>query len=376
MSGIQDLAQHGRGNDTMMAHVTPGEMMVPPEMMQRHPDLQKHLYQAYVDEGMDPRQFKVGSGITSLNPTTGKAEFGFFKKLFKAAAPVVGYALGGPMGAAIGGGLAGASDGGGWKGAAKGAAIGYVGGSLAQGGAFGDTIASNAGMGFGGATGAEGLGSYGTKWSGSVGNWGSDGIRKSITKQGGIGNAWQHLGKKATSNPMLAMSALGLMSEAPEDDGTGTTYVPNTDPGDPFNIDRPDLRDIDGEHQSNAITDATTGYGQGYTGHQATTQPVLTSNYTPSPVVKPTELILNNPNLTPEQLMEYYKPAVYTPVQYAATGGMINQGTTGKADDVPIMASKGEFVMTADAVKNAGHGDPRMGAKKLYDLMYTLEGAR
>ena len=62
MAGIQDLAQYGRGNDTMIAHVTPGEQMIPPEMMARHPGLQKELYQAYEAEGMDPRQFKVGSG--------------------------------------------------------------------------------------------------------------------------------------------------------------------------------------------------------------------------------------------------------------------------------------------------------------------------
>jgi hypothetical protein len=69
--------------------------------------------------------------------------------------------------------------------------------------------------------------------------------------------------------------------------------------------------------------------------------------------------------------MEYYRPKAYK-----AQGGMINHGTTGTADDVPIMASRGEFVMTADAVRNAGQGDPRLGAKKLYNLMYNLEGAR
>jgi hypothetical protein len=82
-------------------------------------------------------------------------------------------------------------------------------------------------------------------------------------------------------------------------------------------------------------------------------------------------MVIGNPNLTEEELMEYYKP-----VAYASHGGMIKHGTTGTADDVPIMASKGEFVMTADAVRNAGQGDPRLGAKKLYDLMYSLEGAR
>jgi len=331
MAGIQDLAQHGRGNDTMIAHVTPGEMMVPPEMMARHPALQKQLYQAYLDEGMDPRQFKVGSGITSLNPTTGRPEFGFFKKLIKAAAPVVGYMVAGPVGAAIGGGLAGASDGGGWKGGLKGAAIGYGAASLASGGAFGEGIA-----------GASGTGSGASGW-------------------GGLGNI---------GGPMLMMTALGALAKEPDQPG-GSTYKPNTDKGTPFKLDRPDLESGTGTHQSNAITDATAGYGTGYKDHKAVTMPYETTAYVESPTIKPTPLVIGNPNITPEELMEYYRPKAYK-----AQGGMINHGTTGTADDVPIMASKGEFVMTADAVRNAGQGDPRMGAKKLYDLMYSLEGAR
>ena len=366
MAGIQDLAQYGRGNDSEIAHVSPGEMMVPPEMMARHPGLQKELYQAYEAEGMDPRQFKVGSGITSLNPTTGMPEYGFFKKLFKAAAPVVGYALGGAAGAAIGGALAGASDGGGWKGALKGGAIGYVGGSLAQGGAFGDTIAKYGGEGIG----SLGIEGYGTEWSGSVGNWGSQGVSDAITRHGGIGNTWQNLGKKATSSPMLAMAALGAMSEEPDQPG-GSNYVPNDQPGTPFNIDRPDLNSGTGVHQSNAITDATAGYGAGYKDHRAVNMPYNTTDYIESPVIRPAELVIGNPKISPEELMEYYKPKAYK-----AQGGMINHGTTGTADDVPIMASKGEFVMTADAVRNAGQGDPRLGAKKLYNLMYSLEGVR
>jgi hypothetical protein len=347
-----------------MAHVTPGEQMIPPEMMARHPGLQKELYQAYEAEGMDPRQFKVGSGITSLNPTTGMPEYGFFKKLFKAAAPIVGYALGGAAGAAIGGALAGASDGGGWKGALKGGALGYVGGSLASGGAFGETIAGYGGGGIGG------VGAFGNDWAGSVGNWGSKGVESSIARHGGIGGAWKNLGGKLTSSPMLAMTALGLLAEEPES-GAGASSTPNNDPGEPFNIDRPDLVNGAGDYKSNAITSATAGYGTGYKDHKAVNMPYETTAYVESPVIKPTQLVIGNPNITPEEIMNYYKP-----VAYAATGGMINHGTTGTADDVPIMASKGEFVMTADAVRNAGQGDPRMGAKKLYDLMYSLEGAR
>lgn len=360
MAGIQDLAKYGRGNDSEMAHVTPGEMMVPPEMMERHPELQRHLYRAYLDEGMDPRQFKVGSGITSINPTTGKAEFGFFKKLFKAAAPIVGYAMGGPMGAAIGGGLAGASGGGGWKGGLKGAAIGYVGGSLAAGGAFGDTVASYSGGGFG----ASGIGSFGNI-GGSAGSWGAD--KATGWLKGGT------LGGKMGNSGMASLALAALSSEPGAPSGGG--YTPNDQPGTPFDIDRPDLTSS-GDYKSHAITDATAGYAPGAVDYKAVNMPYSSTDYVESLVIKPTALVLNNPNITPEELMAYYKPKPFTPIKYAATGGMINHGTTGTADDVPIMASKGEFVMTADAVKNAGNGDPRVGAKKLYNLMYNLEGAR
>jgi hypothetical protein len=343
----------------MMAHVTPGEMMIPPEMMARHPDLQKKLYQAYAEEGFDPRQFKVGSGITSLNPVTGKPEYGFFKKLFKIAAPVVGYAMGGAMGAAIGGALAGASDGGGWKGGLKGAAIGYVGGSLAAGGAFGSTIASNAGMGFGGAAGTKGLGGYGTKWAGSGNTWGPDKAKGWL--DGGT------LGDKAGSNQMMAISALGALTTEPAE--LGAAHVPNDDPGEPFDIDSP-TPGTDG-YKGHEITDASAGYETGYKDHKAVNMPYASTAYVESPLIKPADLVIGNPNITAEELMEYYKP-----VAYKSHGGMIKHGTTGTADDVPIMASKGEVVMTADAVRNAGQGDPRMGAKKLYDLMYSLEGVR
>ena len=48
-------------------------------------------------------------------------------------------------------------------------------------------------------------------------------------------------------------------------------------------------------------------------------------------------------------------------------------GVKEKADDVPAMLSKNEFVMTADAVKAAGGGDANVGAQRMYDLMHNLE---
>ena len=54
--------------------------------------------------------------------------------------------------------------------------------------------------------------------------------------------------------------------------------------------------------------------------------------------------------------------------------GAISGPGTGTSDSVPAMLSDGEFVMTADAVRNAGGGDRRVGAQKMYNLMNRLEG--
>ena len=46
---------------------------------------------------------------------------------------------------------------------------------------------------------------------------------------------------------------------------------------------------------------------------------------------------------------------------------------TGTSDDVPAMLSDGEFVMTANAVRNLGGGDRMVGAKRMYNMMNQLD---
>ena len=46
---------------------------------------------------------------------------------------------------------------------------------------------------------------------------------------------------------------------------------------------------------------------------------------------------------------------------------------TGTSDSIPAMLSDGEFVMTAKAVRGAGGGDRREGARKMYEAMDNLE---
>jgi len=53
--------------------------------------------------------------------------------------------------------------------------------------------------------------------------------------------------------------------------------------------------------------------------------------------------------------------------------GEIAGAGTGTSDDIPAMLSDGEFVMTAQAVRNAGGGSRKAGAKNMYKLMKSLE---
>jgi hypothetical protein len=56
-----------------------------------------------------------------------------------------------------------------------------------------------------------------------------------------------------------------------------------------------------------------------------------------------------------------------------AKGGFVPIGKKERADDVPARLSKNEFVFTAKAVREAGDGDIKKGAKKMYSLMKHLE---
>ena len=58
---------------------------------------------------------------------------------------------------------------------------------------------------------------------------------------------------------------------------------------------------------------------------------------------------------------------------YRDEGGFVPVGIKEKADDVPAMLSKNEFVMTANAVRGAGNGSIEKGAQKMYDLMKQNE---
>jgi hypothetical protein len=148
----QELAMAGQGEDTELAHLRAGEVVIPPEMLEDE-EFESMLEMKFRELGINPEEAVVGAGIASLNPMTGLEEFGFFKKigkkLKKFAKKIAPYAgtlanfipgVGPPLAAAIGAGtnlVAGK----GIKGAVTGAISGY-----GTGKAFGN-IANVGGMG-------------------------------------------------------------------------------------------------------------------------------------------------------------------------------------------------------------------------------------
>jgi hypothetical protein len=78
----EQLKAAGTGEDTQLAHLRPGEMVIPPEFLEDE-QFESMLEKKYNEFNINPEQAVVGAGIASLNATTGLEEFGFFKKIGK-----------------------------------------------------------------------------------------------------------------------------------------------------------------------------------------------------------------------------------------------------------------------------------------------------
>lgn len=149
------LAALGRNEDSFLAHVAPGEMVVPPVISDK---TKRRIDTELRHAGLDPRNYHVGDYMT-INPVTGMPEFGFLSKvfkgvkkvatapfkatkkivksdLFKKLAPIAANFIPipgvGPLAAmAIRGAIGGLAGGGGIKGALLGSALSTAGGAMA-----------------------------------------------------------------------------------------------------------------------------------------------------------------------------------------------------------------------------------------------------
>jgi hypothetical protein len=138
----QELRAQGMEEDTELAHVRLGEVILPPEFLDDD-EFGTAVEKKFEEAGINPEEAVVG-GIGTLNPSTGLQQF-FLKKLAKGlkkvvkkVAPYAGIIAApftGGASAALIGGIGGAISGGGIKGALKGAALGGAGSALFGGAA-------------------------------------------------------------------------------------------------------------------------------------------------------------------------------------------------------------------------------------------------
>ena len=136
------LADKGRNGDDVIVHATSGEAVVPKEILEKNPQLQKDLFSAFGREQVDPEQYVIGSGVMSINPDTNLPEFGWLSKTWKsvrkfvkkagpAIGATIGFVVGGPIGAAIGAGIGTKTSA--QEGYAKNMAMAFIGAHFAQG---------------------------------------------------------------------------------------------------------------------------------------------------------------------------------------------------------------------------------------------------
>ena len=82
---------------------------------------------------------------------------------------------------------------------------------------------------------------------------------------------------------------------------------------------------------------------------------------------------LMSPSMAPRRYADGGGIAALGRGGYPRRTGQISGPGTEKSDSIPAMLSDGEFVMTAAAVRGAGKGNRRAGAKQMYKLMHQLE---
>ena len=320
--------------------------------------------------GIEPGRYIVGNELNSKNPITGQPEF-FLKRIKKALADISGYAA--PI---------------------IGAMYGPAAGALA-GGILGSFKRENPG------DPTQGL------QMALLG--GGSGIASNLLGGGGEGTNFLTgrglSGRYGTSNPLEIGKALMGMKDAPSvqkgNEGIFDRIMSSTGGekkssieayneliADPANANVPkELLISEAEKISKAktgilggmsITDAAKLYGIGTLGLglliKMTSDDGDVGERRPAyqPTGKKYEGFLN-PRLDFSTDMPI--------VNYAEGGGVLDLQKggesvgpgTGTSDSIPAMLSDGEFVMTAKAVRGAGGGDRREGARKMYEAMDRLE---
>ena len=399
------LSDFGRNGDTYVVHAKEGETVIPMEVLDNNPRLKDMLFQQMRDLDLDPYRYIVGNELNSINPVTGQPEF-FIKKLFKGlkkvvkkVAPIVlpiaapfllptmplflstgiGTLAGGLIGgqkpkdalrnAIISGGLAG---------------LGNM--AFGQGGFTGSAVDA-------------GIASAPTKTPGLdltkapdrfIGPPEDTGILSTIKK--GAGDAVDSVSSfydkyVSPSRESIMPSKDAIMKSARE---TADAKIKSaTDLGIKLSDDKKQdilLKAFESAEKELAPS-AFKKFGPvggltalGLYGLDKAGLPIFTvkeEEQGPAPLTG-LDLLQQDPdrfkfaNFYGDN--PYYKDriAIGEPVRGADGGEIVGPGTP-TSDSIPAMLSDGEFVMNAKAVRGAGNGDRKQGAKRMYQMMKKFE---
>ena len=395
-SFVSDIGGLGRYEDTYIVHAAEGETVVPMEVLDSNPILKERLFETMRDMGIQPERYIVGNEFNSINPLTGQPEF-FLKKIFrrlrkakqdigrrlrKGAADISGYAapiLGAMYGPAAG--------------AAAGALLGQykrenpgdpnqalqmaLRGGIAG---LGANLASGQGLSLGGGMrGAYGLDSFNPM---TIGEAFLKNPADMFLKEGATG-----------LDRFKFMDSLGFGSGSGENiigaysTPTGTGFDLNTilkfggDTSKTLSSQAPLLERLFGKNKvlelllkfgaSKVLGDVIKEENE----EAAKAAAEMAGNYG-----KQSNFGVYDALINPGELVQAPDTAL-TDVFAAADGGILDLDAGGElkgpgtrtSDSIPALLSDGEFVMTAKAVRGAGGGDRREGARKMYEAMDKLE---
>ena len=321
------MARYGRNGDTTMGHLTPGETIVPQQVLQSNPQLARGLGRAFKDVGADPRRYVVGSGQNSINPVTGKSEF-FLGNL-------IGAIVGNP---AISGAL----------------------GNLALRKIQGKDVSLRdalIGGAVGGGLGALSGGGTGISFLDSMMSGGDadSGIFKALNVGGRGSEVAKQAAKAAVSeNPVARTEGLlgiGEMFNLNPDEGIGRFLNTKAGEGIASGLAAQLMDSLFSEEEDPDPYGNMARFNRG-----AGQAPVTLRRRAPR---QQTDLLYAN-----QGGVAHYP---------RRNGGIMPSEGSGTKDDVPAMLTAGEFVMTRDAVKGAGNGNLQSGINKMYGMMDNLE---
>jgi len=372
MQGLQSLDQFkdfvssigglGRYEDTYIVHAAEGETVVPMEVLDKNPLLKKRLFKTMVDMGIEPGRYIVGNELNSKNPVTGQPEF-FLKKIvsqIRKALPgdsekylgtIVGLATGNPFLGAIAGGV-----GSGMEGAIGGGFAGYQSpGIKGLGGGFGRGFMGGQNFGIGSKAPAVGLGDLFSSGGAKQFFLGDTGGEGGASRSGLIGKGGSFFGGGAEKTDEVIKTNIESIINSDMASGDKTTAIQalvsqGAKKAGMSLFDYAKLIGIGGVILDQFSDDGDIGErvpdyvptGESYQG-----------------------VINQNPI--------FARGKAEGGVMDLQDGGESVGPGTGTSDSIPAMLSDGEFVMTAKAVRGAGGGDRREGARKMYEAMDRLE---